>query len=268
MFLSRFISRNHKNWFKRKKRNLREWWYSLQDVGFASFFLYQVVRKSGDYTHVYSKESPLVSVCVATYNRSSLLIQRSISSLINQTYSNIEIIVVGDACTDDTFECLEKIKDSRLRCVNLDERGVYPENPLHRWMVAGTKPLNHALTMCKGDFVTHLDDDDEFALDRIEKLVDYIKKSKADIVWHPFNFEDSGGQWACQNSEYFEFQNVSTSSVFYHSWFTRIQWDINSWRRDEPGDWSRFRKFKFLGVKACRYPESLLFHYRERNQSH
>lgn len=238
----------------------------MSDLGLTSLFLFKIVRNSKEYQSVFTESEPLVSICVATYNRGELLVQRSVRSIINQTYKNIEIIVVGDCCTDDTVELISKIDDNRLRFVNLPARGIYPENPYHRWMVAGTMPINHALSMCQGHFITHLDDDDEYPIDRIEKLVRFSQQKKADIVWHPFELEQSNGDWLTVEAPRFAFQHISTSSVFYHHWFKSIPWDVNAWKRDEPGDWNRFRKFVYLRVNAFRYPEYLLRHFRERNQ--
>ena len=61
-----------------------------------------------------------------------------------------------------------------------------PTIPEWRWMVAGTAPINLALSLARGDFITHLDDSDEHPEDRIAKLVSFIRESKADFVWHPF----------------------------------------------------------------------------------
>lgn len=56
---------------------------------------------------------------------------------------------------------------------------------------------------------------------------------------------------------------VTTSSIFYHSWFRQIPWDIQAYRHREPGDWNRLRKMAYLGVKAGRFPDPLLWHYKE-----
>ena len=53
---------------------------------------------------------PLVSVCVPTYNRASILIDRAVKTVLSQTYKNLELIIVGDQCTDNTYELLSKIK--------------------------------------------------------------------------------------------------------------------------------------------------------------
>lgn len=224
-------------------------------------------RNSEEYMSAYTKNEPLVSVCIATYNRGALLIERSIASVLNQTYRNIELIVVGDCCTDDTAQRVGALNDPRINFINLPERGQYPQNPHHRWCVAGTVPINHAIAMAKGDFITHLDDDDEFMPERIEELVSFIQKKKADLVWHPFWHERKNGKWVLRKAEEFVVGQVTTSSIFYHRWFAAIPWDIESYRYQEPGDWNRLRKFKYLGAYVVRYHKPLLKHFIEKSQS-
>src|SRR5215213_8124219 len=163
---------------------------------------------------------PLVTVAVATYNRARLLTERCIPSVLGQTYDNLELIVVGDGCTDETEEAIAEIRDPRLTFVNLPQRGSYPAEPMRRWMVAGTQALNKAMSMARGDFVTHLDDDDEYMPDRLEKLVEFAIENECDFVWHPFWLEDSEGNWTLIEAPRFVRTQISTSSVFYRSWFT------------------------------------------------
>jgi glycosyltransferase involved in cell wall biosynthesis len=223
-------------------------------------------RNSVEYLSVFEKVEPLVTVCIGTYNRGKLLTERAIPSVLNQTYRNIELLVIGDGCSDDTPRLVGEIRDPRLNFVNLPERGRYPGNPMLRWCVAGTVPANHALALAQGDFITHLDDDDEFVVDRIEKLVTFIRQEKADLVWHPFWYERRNGQWSIRKAEKFEGGKITTSSILYHRWFAAIPWDIEAYRYHEPGDWNRLRKFRYLGAQVARYPEPLLRHFCERNQ--
>ena len=210
---------------------------------------------------------PLVTVAVATYNRARLLTERCIPSVLGQTYDNLELIVVGDGCTDETKEAMVEIRDPRLTFVNLPERGTYPADPTRRWMVAGTEAMNKAMSMARGDFVTHLDDDDEYMPDRLEKLVEFAIDNRCDFVWHPLWFEDEEGHWELIEAPRFAYTQVTTSAVFYRSWFTKIEWNIAAHRLMEPGDWNRFRRIKYIGPVIMRYPEPLLKHYRQMNQS-
>ena len=221
---------------------------------------------SDSFLSVYSKKDPLITICVATYNRGPLLIERCIKSLLAQTYKNIEIVIVGDCCTDETEALMAGIEDSRVRFENLAERGKYPPSGLIRWMVAGTSTVNRALELARGDFICHCDDDDEFLPDKVEKLVKFICAEKAHFVWHPFFYEGEDGKWSVNPAPALAYGNVTTSVMFYHSWLKRVPWDINAWRFGEPGDWNRVRRMKYIGIEALRYSEPLLRHYRERNQ--
>lgn len=226
---------------------------------------FDIVRYTSSYQSAFKKDQPLVTVCVGTYNRAKLLTTRTLPSILNQTYRNIEIIVIGDNCTDSTQEDVLSLNDDRIKFINLDERGKYPNTKNDRWRVAGTKPFNHALSIAKGDFITHLDDDDRYPENRIEKLLAFAQNNEADIVWHPFYREKSNNKWKLMPASEFIAGSVTTSSVFYHSWFKCIGWDINAWRLKEPGDWNRFRKFKYLGANAHFYPEPMLYHHKEQS---
>lgn len=239
---------------------------SFYEVGLKRRAEFQALRQTADYRAVFEKERPLVSILIATYNRGELLRDRAIRSALSQTYPNVEVIVVGDCCTDDTARIVATVNDPRLHFINLPERGRYPAEPHLRWMVAGTTPTNHALTLARGDFITHLDDDDEHAIDRVEKLLDHVRATHADLVFHPFEYELPEGGWEINSAERFALSRVTTSSIFYHAYLATIPWDLRAYRFREPGDWNRLRKIGFLGAHIERHPEPLLKHYRERNQ--
>ncbi len=107
--------------------------------------------------------NPLVTVIIPTYNRSYLL-SRAINSVINQTYANLECIVVNDASTDGTDEVLRKYSDQRLR---------YFKHKENRHVSAAR---NTAIGKARGELVAFLDDDDEWLPKKLEKQVDLIQK--------------------------------------------------------------------------------------------
>jgi hypothetical protein len=209
---------------------------------------------------------PLVSVTVVTYNRARLLTERCIPSILTQTYDNLELIIVGDCCTDETEELVSRIKDPRLKFYNLPERGPYPADPIRRWMVAGTAPANKARSLAQGDFITHLDDDDEYVPDRLAKLVKFAIDNQCDFVWHPFWWEQNDGNWIINQAVEIAHGEITNGAVLYRGWFKNVQGNMDAYRLMEPGDWNRFRRIKYIGPVAMRYPEPLLRHYRERNQ--
>ena len=209
---------------------------------------------------------PLVSICVVTYNRARLLTERCLPSLLQQTYANFELIVVGDRCTDETEELVNRVDDPRVTFYNLWDRPEYPTDPTLRWMSAGAPAAIKGLSMVQGDFITHLDDDDEHLPDRLEKLVRFAIENQCDLVWHPFWSELEDKSWMLLEAKTFAFRNVTHSSVFYRSWFKKILPALQPHLLLEPGDWHRFRRIKYCNPVAMRYPEPLLRHYSEMAQ--
>ena len=101
-------------------------------------------------------ESPLVSVVIATYKR-ALLVPCAIRSVLNQTYKNVEIIVVDDASPDNTEETVRNIGDSRVRYLRHDK---------NRGLPAGR---NTGIRASRGEYIAFLDDDDEWVESKVEK---------------------------------------------------------------------------------------------------
>lgn len=235
---------------------------SRTEVGPELFAAFQQWRASTPLPPV-----PLVSVCVTTYNRSRLLCARCLPSILGQSYTNLEVIVVGDGCTDDTAAAVTALNDPRVRFENLPQRGEYPKDPARCWMVAGSVPMNRALSLCRGDYVTHLDDDDEFLPERIERLISFALSKRCDFVWHPFWSEGGAGQWHLNACPELRLGCVTTSVIFYRSWLRNVTADVHAHLLMEPGDWNRIRRMKYLGALCLRYPEPLTRHYRERQNA-
>jgi hypothetical protein len=238
---------------------------SLEGVP-ADIAAYHACRETPEYNAAFGEAEPLVSVCVATMDRADLLLGRAIASLRAQSYRNLQILVVGDNCTDDTAQRLAAVGDNRIQFVNLPERGPYPRPGQDRWRVAGSNAMNHALSLCRGQFVTHLDDDDAMVPHRIELLVAAALREQADFLWHPFWYETPDGTWQRLGDGRFEVGQMSTGSLFYHRYFARFLWDVQAFRMREPGDWNRLRKIRLLRPRVKFVDEPLLYHHAEQSQ--
>jgi glycosyltransferase involved in cell wall biosynthesis len=223
---------------------------------------FAAARESADYRAVFSIEQPLVTVCITTSDRAALLSERALTSISRQTYRNLQVIVVGDCCSDDTADRVAALRDSRFSFINLPERGPYPPPGQQRNRVAGTNPANEALRRAEGQLITHIDEDDTFTDDRIAVLVAALQAATADVVYHPFWWENEDSSWRILGDGTFRHGETGTSMVLYHGWLSRVPWDINAYRLGEPGDWNRFRKFAALGAKTCFVPRCLTWHWR------
>lgn len=223
-------------------------------------------RKAPQFQAPFERANPLVSICVATCNRAPILVERCIRSLQAQSYPNLQIVVVGDHCTDDTGYRLARLRDDRIVFDNLPQRGPYPRPGIARWQVAGSNAMNRALELAEGDFIAHLDDDDEATFDRIEAMLEQARSLKAEFCWHPFWYEGPGETWTRLGNGEFMRGQITTGSTFYHRYYAQIKWDVQAFRLDEPGDWNRLRKIKLLRPTTAYVDRPLMFHYKEMSQ--
>ena len=104
---------------------------------------------------------PLVSVIMPAYNAEKY-IDDAISSVLNQNYPNLELIVIDDASTDATVSRIETIDDSRLHLYcNTVNRGI-------------AYTTNRAISNSRGVFIALMDDDDISLADRLSVEVEYL----------------------------------------------------------------------------------------------
>lgn len=116
---------------------------------------------------------PLISVIIPVYNSEKYL-PKCLNSVINQTYRNLEIILIDDGSTDSSGEICDEyaMRDSRIVCVHQPNGGV-------------SKARNRGLSMAHGDYVNFPDSDDYLDADAFEYLMSKIIEHGCDAV----NFE-------------------------------------------------------------------------------
>lgn len=111
---------------------------------------------------------PLVSVIIPTHNRADLAV-RAISSVLAQTYRNVECIVVDDASTDHTPQALRSIQDPRL---------IYLR---HEQSKHASATRNTGIAAAKGEYIAFLDDDDEWLPEKLAKQVALLQALPATV---------------------------------------------------------------------------------------
>ena len=108
------------------------------------------------------REAGLVSIIMPSYNTASF-IKETIQSVLNQTYSKWELIIVDDCSTDNTDEVLENIKDSRIRYFKNDKNS------------GAAVSRNKALREARGQWIAYLDSDDLWMPEKLEKQIRFME---------------------------------------------------------------------------------------------
>ncbi len=142
------------------------------------------------------KESPLVTVVMPIYNQEKFLM-RAVNSLLKQTLSNWELIIVNDGSTDNTFHVIEDfLKDSRIKCLhNLCNKGL-----------GGS--INKALEIAKGKYISYLPSDDIFFKDHLQSLYETLENN-------------SGATLAF--SSFIHHYNRKSEGIFNDQWYQLVQ---------------------------------------------
>lgn len=106
------------------------------------------------------KQQPPISVCIPSYNASAF-IQECIDSVLSQTFTNFELIIVDDGSTDNTCELIEEYSDSRIRLVRKE----------HDFIGTQIRLFDEA----KGKYIALLDHDDRMLPDRLQTQYDFME---------------------------------------------------------------------------------------------
>jgi SAM-dependent methyltransferase len=149
-------------------------------------------RRSEAYRLAYTEPDPLVSVVMRTYDNYRMLKERSIPSVLAQTYQNFEVIVIGDNAPPEAAEVVRSFADERITYHNLNRRGPYPADPRALWFVAGVPPYNEGLRRARGQWLAPLDDDDAFRPHHIEALLSLARQDELELAYGKLLFHYVG----------------------------------------------------------------------------
>lgn len=149
-------------------------------------------------------ENPLISVVVPMYNRETT-IERCLLSIINQTYKNIEVIVVDDGSQDNSVKVVEAVaeKDTRIKLFTMEKNSG----------VAAAR--NYGIQQVKGGYLAFLDSDDAWRPEKLEKQLKILQGKGADAVFSSFltNIGDKQMKWPIATNGYISMNTLLNGNV-------------------------------------------------------
>jgi len=157
-------------------------------------------------------ENSLVSIIIPTYNRANL-IEDTLNSVLAQSYSNWECIIINDGSTDNTFDMISKYlkQDSRFKCYNLPEM----------YLKGGNGARNYGFQLSKGKFINWFDDDDV--------MLKNFLKARIDAFTDNLNFVIGSHYSVNHNLENKKLENLKVQSYLFKDYaLWRLQLITNS----------------------------------------
>lgn len=136
-----------------------------------------------------TNKDELVSVIMSVYKEEKEILSLAIESILNQTYTNIEFIIILDNPDGkEQIECIQKYNDKRIRFF-INEKNI-----------GLVKSLNRGLELATGKYIARMDADDISIIERIEKQIAFLKQYNYDLCGsHIQNFYGNENQkaWIC-----------------------------------------------------------------------
>lgn len=212
-----------------------------------------IARTSWRLRFAKAERNSLVSVVIPTWNRAELLVSRTLPLVLQQTHTDVEIIVVGDAMDEAEMAILRTVRDRRVKIINLRKRGKYPKTLPELWFVAGSKPMNKGLRLAKGAWICRFDDDDSPRPDFIEKSLQWCRANNLEFVSSPYIIFDEHGHEVKQVGPRDSPKQIGGHATwFYRSSLSVIRYSRLSWAKtyDRPTDRDRASRLNRYRVRT------------------
>lgn len=128
-------------------------------------------------------DTPLISVLMSTYNETTKELDESINSILHQTYSNLEFLIINDNPNNYELEkTLKSYKDCRIKIIHNEKN------------FGLVKSLNRGLKFCNGQYVARMDADDISCPSRIQDELLYLQNNHLDMVGSYIKTIDENGK--------------------------------------------------------------------------
>lgn len=212
-------------------------------------------------------ENPLISVIVPIYKVEQYL-DKCITSIVNQTYKNLEIILVDDGSPDNCPTICDKWKelDNRIIVIHKENGGL-------------SDARNAGLDICKGDYIAFVDSDDYIHLDMYNELITTMLKHNCDIVQceHINVYENQEVESHYSNYIYKEYnveealhslilesplRQVVWNKLYKRNIFDNLRFEVGKLNEDDFFTYQAFHICKKVG-----YINKVLYYYLIRNSS-
>ena len=144
-----------------------------------------------------TKKKPLISVIIPVYNAEATVLDAA-RSILEGTFDDLELVVVDDGSTDQTFEVLKSINDPRLISIQIPHQGV-------------VAAANKAASMSRANWIARMDADDLSHPHRLEEQWNYARKTGCDIISGRVRIVDLNGNTVQSMQRYQDWLNSLTN---------------------------------------------------------
>jgi cellulose synthase/poly-beta-1,6-N-acetylglucosamine synthase-like glycosyltransferase len=222
--------------------------------------LHELRAGPGD-EEAYSHPDPLVSITVATVGREGTLLGRALPSLLSQTHTNLEVLVVGDAAPRSLGEAVAALGDARVRFANLSHRIAAHPDPRRHWLVGSTMARNEATRRARGLWLLHFDDDDHLRPDAIASLLEVVREQRAEVAYGGFEERHPDGRQMTGIGFPPRLGTFSWAGALVHGGLRFFERELVAAHLEVPGDMYMLERMLRAGVRFAMLDEVVLDYF-------
>lgn len=164
-------------------------------------------------------ENELISIIVPIFNVAPYL-EKCVNSIINQTYKNLEIILVDDGSTDESASICDKLKekDNRIIVIHKENGGL-------------SDARNAGMSVAKGDYFGFVDSDDYIDKTMYEKLYKAMRNSNSNISLCNYDFVYENGELYCENPNVIDNGELTKDEFFNKLFIAYNHFYVVAWNK-------------------------------------
>ena len=234
-----------------------EYWFNQKTESVSELVVENGIKIKNIKHNENFNEKPFFSIIVPVYNTSSTL-RRTLVSILNQSFYNIEVIIINDASTDDSFDIITdySLYDKRIRLINNEiNSSVY---------LSRLKGVENAV----GKYILFIDSDDWFELDACEILHNKLKESDVEVLEFGYIKEPSK-QKSCICKTYTT-EDILNEKINFTIWNKAYKREfLLNFSKKLPSFYCNYAEDAFFSLlssyycKSFDYTENYLSHYSE-----
>jgi hypothetical protein len=222
------------------------------------------LRTEPEYAIPFEHPDPLVTVCIPTHDRLSLLTERALPSVLAQTHRRLEVLVVGDASPPRVATAAEALGDERVRFVNLTHRHATTDAERH-WLVGSVPARNTGYALATGHWIVDFDDDDAMRPDAIERVLAKARKERLEVVYSRLEAHFADGTTETIGRFPPTVHQFGWQGAVVHSGLRFFGRDSVAASFGQPNDWFRVENMMRVGVRFGMVDEILYDYYPARS---
>ena len=212
-------------------------------------------RADPAYELAYEEDDPLVSVAIPTLDRPALIVERTLPSVLAQTHSNLEVIVVGDHAAPEVADAIAGVDDPRVTYRNLTQRHVASDDPRRHWLVASGMGRNEAFRLARGRWFVAFDDDDVMRPQLVERLLASARERRLEVSYGRLRTVLRDGTTFEMGDFPPRREQFGWQGALYHAGLRFFEREFVAAALGIPGDWYLLERMLRAGVRFGMVPE-------------